>query len=161
MKLENATGRGWSFRQVGHFDGTRGRENGRHVCWIIHGRGNMPVTSPSPICIGEYLASEIYPNHDLEFRRPAIDQPIRRIDIPRWQMWRRSRIQRNSVFIETCYYCFHDQCNDSFPGERRFVRFVKKKKFGLFEEISRWKTLFLLRLNRVFERRMAGFSRRI
>ena len=99
MKLENATGGGWSFRQVGHFDGTRSRENGRHACWIIHGRGNMPVTSPPPICIGEYLASEIYPNHDLEFRRPAIDQPIRRIDIPRWQMWRRSRIQRSSVFI--------------------------------------------------------------
>lgn len=123
----------------------------------------MPVTSPPPICIGEYLASEIYPNHDLEFRRQRsinrfvgsifhgdkCDADLGYNEVP------------FSSALETCYYCFHDQCNDSFPGERRFVKFVKKKKFDLFEEISRGKTLFLLRLNRVFERRMVDFSRRV
>lgn len=67
-------GGGWSFRQVGHFDGIRGRQGKWAARVLNYSRVSQHAgNSPPPLfvsLIGEYLASEIYPNHHLEFRPP-------------------------------------------------------------------------------------------
>lgn len=151
MELGEGGGGVWSFRQVGHFEG---RENGRHVCWIIHGWANMPVHPLFVSLIGEYLASEIYPNHDLEFRVASSrvrSIRIRWIDIPRRQMSGDAsflplrRIQQISVCIRYALETFHSRSmprfffeGDKWIGYTAYNNILLLARFmnSLFEEIG-------------------------
>lgn len=168
-------GGGWSFRQTLWRQG----ENGRHVCWIIHGWANMPVHPLFVSLIGEYLASEIYPNHDLEFRVASSrvrSIRIRWIDIPRRQMSGDASFpppppQQISVYIRYALETFRSRSmprfffeGDKWVGYAAYNNILLLARFlnSLFEEIGN--ILFLLlsvkRKQRIVsEKRMAVFEK--